>query len=482
MTIHFVADSGERNGSRRWCGKIMANVESPVVSLSRRAGNPIILLGLLYLLCVIFNNPFTSYHLVLAIVVYFVSTVVQKQFSALEFGRDRGAFMYLRDLICTWAITDLVVLILVLFGELREKMDGQLLVAWMILTPVSVFVWQRSIGYVAAKSGDKRSRPSVVIVGVNELTVQVAKAFSERAKFDMQMHGFFEDRNSERHPCPLTHPVLGNLGDISRYVTENNIKMIFIGAPINGHPRVARLSRDLQDTTASVYYVPDISNFQLTQPRLQRVGGVSVIAVCETPFVGINLFIKRWSDIILSAAALCLFLPLMAAIAFAIMVTSPGPVIFRQRRYGLHGETIIVYKFRSMTVTDDGPVMLQARQNDERMTPIGAFLRKTSLDELPQFVNVLQGRMSIVGPRPHAVAHNEHYRKLIKGYMLRHKIKPGITGWAQVHGFRGETSSIDKMEARIGYDLEYLRDWSLWLDLWIIAKTISVVFKHQNAH
>ena len=172
----------------------------------------------------------------------------------------------------------------------------------------------------------------------------------------------------------------------------------------------------------------------------------------------------------------------MLGIAIAIKVTSPGPVIFRQRRYGLDGEEIIVYKFRSMTVCEDGARVVQATKNDQRVTRIGAFLRRTSLDELPQFFNVLQGRMSIVGPRPHAIAHNELYRKQIKGYMLRHKVRPGITGWAQVNGFRGETDTLDKMEARIAYDLDYLRRWSLALDLWIIARTVGVVLKRDNAY
>jgi putative colanic acid biosynthesis UDP-glucose lipid carrier transferase len=206
-----------------------------------------------------------------------------------------------------------------------------------------------------------------------------------------------------------------------------------------------------------------------------------VIAICETPFMGLNSMIKRTSDIVLSSVILLLLAPLMLAIALAVKMSSPGPVIFRQRRYGLYGDEIIVYKFRSMKVMENDNNVVQARRGDERVTPIGGFLRRTSLDELPQFINVLQGRMSIVGPRPHAVAHNEQYRKLIKGYMLRHKVKPGITGWAQVNGLRGETATLDKMEARIQYDLDYLRNWSLWLDLWIVLKTVKVVLTRENA-
>jgi putative colanic acid biosynthesis UDP-glucose lipid carrier transferase len=206
-----------------------------------------------------------------------------------------------------------------------------------------------------------------------------------------------------------------------------------------------------------------------------------VIAICETPFMGLNSTIKRASDIVLASIILLLLAPLMLAVAAAVKMSSPGPAIFRQRRYGLYGEEIWVYKFRSMTVMENGDQVVQAQRNDQRVTKIGGFLRRTSLDELPQFINVLQGRMSIVGPRPHAVAHNEQYRKLIKGYMLRHKVKPGITGWAQVNGLRGETATLDKMEARIQYDLDYLRNWSLWLDLWIVLRTVKVVLTRENA-
>jgi putative colanic acid biosynthesis UDP-glucose lipid carrier transferase len=172
----------------------------------------------------------------------------------------------------------------------------------------------------------------------------------------------------------------------------------------------------------------------------------------------------------------------MIATAVLVRFSSKGPVIFKQRRYGLDGREIIIYKFRTMTVTEDTGPIRQATRDDERVTPIGRWLRRTSLDELPQLINVLQGRMSLVGPRPHAVAHNELYRKLIKGYMVRHKVPPGITGLAQVHGLRGETTTIEQMEARVQYDLEYLRNWSVLLDLKILVKTLSIVARGRNAH
>jgi putative colanic acid biosysnthesis UDP-glucose lipid carrier transferase len=238
----------------------------------------------------------------------------------------------------------------------------------------------------------------------------------------------------------------------------------------------------LKDTTISIYFVPDIFIFDLIQARIDDIGGIPVVAVCETPFSGLNGLIKRLSDIILSILILIMISPILLAVAIGVKLSSKGPVLFKQRRYGLDAEEILVYKFRSMTVAENGSVVTQATKNDTRVTQFGSFIRKTSLDELPQFINVLQGCMSIVGPRPHAVAHNEIYRKVIKGYMIRHKVKPGITGWAQVNGFRGETDTVDKMEARIEYDLDYLRKWSLALDLKIILRTILLVFKDRNAY
>ena len=244
--------------------------------------------------------------------------------------------------------------------------------------------------------------------------------------------------------------------------------------------RIIDLLEHLQGTTASIYFVPDVFGISIIQGRLQDMNGVPVVGICETPFTGTNELMKRASDIVLASLILFVISPFLVLIAIGVKLSSPGPVIFKQRRNGLDGGEIVVYKFRSMTSQDNGSVVHQATKGDARITRFGAFIRRTSLDELPQFVNVLQGRMSIVGPRPHAVAHNEQYRKLIKSYMIRHKVKPGITGWAQVNGLRGETETVEKMKARIEYDLDYLRHWSLGLDLRIIWRTVFVVFKKPD--
>lgn len=322
----------------------------------------------------------------------------------------------------------------------------------------------------------------VVIAGMNQQGIQLASRLAGNLYANMRVVGFFDDRASERLNHYNEYANLGKIAELPNYVKMRHIDGIYLSLPMASQQRILSLLDALRDTTASIYFVPDSFVTDLIQGRVDSVGGVPVVAVCETPFVGLNRVIKRGSDIVLSILILALISPLLALIALGIRLTSPGPAIFKQRRYGLDGHEIVVYKFRSMVTMDDGDSIRQAQKSDRRVTPLGAFLRKTSLDELPQFFNVLQGRMSIVGPRPHAVAHNEMYRKLIKGYMLRHKVQPGISGWAQVNGYRGETETLEKMKARIDCDLEYLRHWSLRLDLYIIAKTVWVVLKGDNAH
>jgi putative colanic acid biosynthesis UDP-glucose lipid carrier transferase len=316
-----------------------------------------------------------------------------------------------------------------------------------------------------------------VIAGANDLGVKLAARLKENPYLGVRVAGYFDDRAPER----IQEKILGPINALADYVRAHNVDVLYISLPMASQPRILKLLEELRDTTVSIYFVPDIFVFDLIHARVDSIGNLPVVAVCETPFYGLNGLIKRASDIVFSLAILILISPLLVAIAIGIKRSSPGPILFKQRRYGVDGRKIVVYKFRSMTVAEDGDLVRQATKNDARVTAFGAFLRRTSLDELPQFINVLQGRMSVVGPRPHAVAHNELYRKLIRGYMIRHKVKPGITGLAQVNGLRGETDTVDKMKARIDYDLAYLRNWSLALDLRIILKT-AVVLLHKNAY
>ena len=323
---------------------------------------------------------------------------------------------------------------------------------------------------------------AAVIVGLNPQGLTLAERLRDCPEQRVRMLGFFDDRDRWRSGEVAADPLAGRLAQLPDYVRRHRVQLIYLSLPMSSSPRILALLDELKDTTASIYFVPDMFITDLIQARSDQVCGVTVISVCDTPFRGWTGVLKRGSDLLLASLILLLIAPLMLLIALCVRLESPGPVIFVQRRYGLDGQEIRVYKFRTMTVTEDGPQILQAQRGDGRLTRIGSFLRRTSLDELPQFINVLQGRMSIVGPRPHAVAHNELYRKMIKGYMVRHKVRPGITGWAQVNGQRGQTDTVDKMQARIDLDLDYLRHWSLWLDLRIIARTVALVFSDARAY
>ena len=379
-----------------------------------------------------------------------------------------------------------VVALLALLGWASRTLDAfdpRMLAAWALGTPLALFAAHRALPLLLPKILAAEGLQKVaVIAGANELGRRLAVRLHEDGMLGVKVAGYFDDRAPERLSGLSAADNLGSLESLADYARTHRVDVIYIALPMASQPRILKLLDALRDTTASIYFVPDIFVFDLIQARMDSIGGLPVVAVCETPFTGLNGAVKFFSDFVLSLLILALISPLMVAIAIGVKLSSPGPVLFKQRRYGVDGRKIVVYKFRSMTVAEDGDVVRQATRNDSRVTRFGAFLRRTSLDELPQFINVLQGRMSIVGPRPHAVAHNELYRKLIPGYMIRHKVKPGITGLAQVNGFRGETETVEKMKARVQFDLEYLRNWTPLLDLQIILKTIWVVLRKDNAY
>ena len=385
------------------------------------------------------------------------------------------------DVVSSWLV---LLGILLLCGYATSSLhyfEDEVLLWWAGITPVAqiaaIEIGRRVQQW---RSRDPGARRTAVIVGAGPLGHKVARALRESE--GVVCLGYFDDRSTERlHPEAGTS-ILGTLQQLSDFVRENGVREVYITLPLGSQPRIVRLLEQVQGTTASLFYVPDVFGISIIQGRLQDVSGVPVVGICETPFTGTNQLVKRLSDIVLATCILILISPLLLLVAIGVKLSSRGPVIFKQRRNGLDGEEIVVYKFRSMRTQDNGSVVKQATKDDPRITPFGAFIRRTSLDELPQFVNVLQGRMSIVGPRPHAVAHNEEYRKLVKAYMVRHKVKPGITGWAQVNGLRGETDTVDKMKARVEFDLEYLRNWSLALDLQIILRTVRLVVFDRHAY
>ncbi len=387
-----------------------------------------------------------------------------------------------RNVIFQWLVLAGLVLMLAEVTGVLRMFDPQLLWLWGVGTPLlqiaALLVLKKCSPAILEWQGPMKN---AVVVGLNEQGLALANSLLNDTYNRANVLGFFEDRSAERAPADHGYAVLGKLADLAGFCKTHPIHTIYIALPMSSHPRILSLLDNLKDTTASIYFVPDIYVTDLIQGRVSDINGIPVVSVCESPFTGLDGALKRSADLLFSSLILLLISPLMLGIAIAVKLSSPGPIIFKQRRYGLDGQEILVYKFRSMTVTEDGNTVTQATKHDQRITPLGAFLRKTSLDELPQFINVLQGRMSVVGPRPHAVSHNEEYRKLIKGYMVRHKVKPGITGWAQVNGFRGETNTLDKMEQRVHYDLEYLRNWSPRLDMLIVAKTIWLTLVGQDS-
>jgi putative colanic acid biosynthesis UDP-glucose lipid carrier transferase len=327
----------------------------------------------------------------------------------------------------------------------------------------------------------KRARKAV-IAGGDAIGRALAGKIAHLPKLGLVLEGIFDDRSVDRLGMDGGLPIIGKLNSLAAYVKCHEIDVIFFALPIRRVDRVTQILDELHDTTASIYFVPDVFVYELIQCRSVDIDGMPAVALCETPFYGFRGLAKRLSDIAIASAVLLFVSPLLLIIALVIKLSGSGSVIFKQRRYGLDGQEIIVYKFRTMKVSEDDQHVQQASPGDPRITPIGACLRRFSLDELPQFFNVLQGRMSVVGPRPHAVAHNEEYRKLIKGYMVRHKVRPGITGLAQISGLRGETRAVSQMRERIEADLDYLRNWSLALDFRIMARTLIDMLTDKSAY
>lgn len=321
----------------------------------------------------------------------------------------------------------------------------------------------------------------VLIVGAGDLGKRVATKIKSNPWTGLNLVGYLDDYK------PLGEEVegkkvIGRISDLQNVVRREGIDQVFVALPIRAYIRLMYIIEKLRDEIVNVRVVPDIYQALTLSASFEDFEGLPLINLTDTPMYGWNVVAKRVSDIFFSLLALLITAPVMGLIAAGVKLTSPGPVFFRQRRYGLDGKVIWVYKFRTMTVCEDGQNVPQAKKGDSRITPFGSFLRRTSLDEIPQFFNVLKGEMSLVGPRPHAVAHNEYYRTLLKGYMLRHKVKPGITGWAQVNGFRGETDTIEKMENRVKYDLHYIENWSIWLDMKIMWLTIWKGLVNKNAY
>jgi putative colanic acid biosynthesis UDP-glucose lipid carrier transferase len=387
--------------------------------------------------------------------------------------------------VVAWLFTFVLLSCLSHFVAYSTEISQKGLLYWFFITPTFSLsfrvLYRWYIRWTQAKGINTRT---FAVVGINDLGVHLVDNIRQTPDLGLTFLGFYDDRPSER-TSDLPEGMNENLGNITELVEaakRGEVQVIYITLPMRAEERIRSFISQLADTTASVYIVPDLFVFQMLNSRWTDIQGLPVVSVFENPLFGVDGLLKRVVDLSLACVGLLILAIPMAIVAIAVKLTSRGPVLFRQLRYGLDGKEIRVWKFRSMKVQENDANVKQATKNDSRLTAIGGFLRKSSVDELPQLFNVLLGQMSLVGPRPHANAHNEFYRKQIEGYMLRHKVKPGITGLAQVNGCRGETETLDKMEKRILFDHQYIREWSIWLDLKIIIKTFTVVLSRQNAY
>lgn len=322
------------------------------------------------------------------------------------------------------------------------------------------------------------NRKKIIVFGAGEVGKHIYLKLKENYEIGFDISAFVDD-NKELHgknlfDIPIQSP--DNLVDLLKDAHE-----LWIALPLRAEKRVIEVLHQTRHLTSIIRFIPDIFNFRLLNHSITEIANIPIIEINGTALSPQARFVKRIEDIVLSIIIAILISPIVIVVAILIKLTSKGPILYKQERHGFSGKTIKVYKFRSMYFQEK-EVFKQATKNDSRITPIGKFIRKTSIDEFPQFLNVLQGRMSLVGPRPHAVSMNHDYKDKIDNYMQRHKVKPGITGWAQVNGFRGETDTIEKMEKRIEYDLYYIQNWSLWLDLKIIFLTVFKGFIGRNAY
>lgn len=386
-----------------------------------------------------------------------------------------------------WAIVILLLLALAFLTQTAQDASRLWVILWFGYGVVGLVV-DRALLALQINHWQRRGHftRNVAIVGAGDLGRRFVEHLRHASGSAARVVGVFDDRRN-RSPARVAEvPVLGTVEDLVRFARVNPVDQVVITLPAHAEERVMSVLRKLRDLPVDVSLCPAVFEPQtLICRRVTVVDGVPLIYLLQRPFSRWGYFVKALEDCVFATLLLILAAPLMLLIAFAVWLDSPGPIIFRQKRYGFNNGTIEVLKFRTMRVdraeSEEGRT-LQARRDDPRLTRVGRWLRRTSLDELPQLFNVLRGEMSIVGPRPHMVKHNEQYAALIDTYLARHRVKPGITGWAQVNGWRGETDTLEKMERRLGHDLYYIENWSLALDLRILVRTLFFGLIHRNAY
>lgn len=382
-----------------------------------------------------------------------------------------------------WAWTRVVVILLI--SAFISKISGEysrlVIVSWFIMAGVLQIASHMAVNSFILTHRKRQFTPAL-LVGNTQLGDHLVRNTNGNPWTPHRIVGVLSD-STEEEPWHITGLAkLGSIGELREMVKKYHVRRVYFALPINSRYEINNLQMQLVDLNVDIVWAPDISGFHLLNPSVKEVAGIPLIYLSESPMVEGARLSKLLFDKIVASIALLILSPLMLAAAIAVKLSSPGPILFRQERHGLDGRIIRVMKFRSMVVhkEKEGEVT-QARKDDSRITKVGAFFRKTSIDELPQLFNVLNGDMSLVGPRPHAKEHNHFYSDKIQVYMSRHRILPGMTGLAQVNGFRGETDTLDKMEKRIEFDLAYINNWSILLDIQIMLKTVYTLFS-KNAY
>jgi putative colanic acid biosysnthesis UDP-glucose lipid carrier transferase len=336
-------------------------------------------------------------------------------------------------------------------------------------------------GLILRRGISDRLRRNIAVYGAGPEARELRDIIAREP--DARFAGLFEDRSVGRVNS-YGVDIAGSTTDLAAGVARGLIDEVIIALPPSAAARIQAIADRLRELPVDVHVTTADAKEVLSVAALARspVGSAMLTQIHRRPIRDWDAMLKAGLDRIVASIALVALAPLFAAIGAAIRLESSGPVFFRQKRHGVCGETIVVWKFRTMRVMEDGAVIRQASKDDQRVTKVGRFLRRTSLDELPQLINVVLGNMSIVGPRPHAIAHNEQYGAIIRTYARRAQVRPGITGWAQINGHRGETRSAEDMAARIEHDLWYIANWSLWLDIKIILLTPVYGLVHKNAY
>jgi Undecaprenyl-phosphate glucose phosphotransferase len=381
------------------------------------------------------------------------------------------------------ALTFLVFLAFAFSFKVSAEFSRVWVFSWFLMSASLIFLGRllsRSLLWRWARAG--RLSRKIVVIGAGEQSQRFLKQVQQKKEPWLHLVGIFDDRHERVGPSFNGFPVLGTLNDLLSYVRKHRVDDIIVTLPWSADQRLLKIIEKLEELPVHIRLSSDLAGFLRLRPNFSSICGVSMLDMVNKPLVGWRYVVKEVQDKILGLFFLALFSPLMLLIALAIKLESDGPVLFRQKRYGFNNEKFGMLKFRSMyheRPPENG--VPQARRNDPRVTHLGKFLRKTSMDELPQLLNVLGGTMSIVGPRPHAVEHNKEYSKIIRGYYARHRVKPGLTGWAQVNGLRGETDTPEKMKARVEYDVYYIKNCSLLLDIKILIMTAPAIFR-SNAY